>query len=162
MERATRKCYASRDPTSMAPFKKHYTALVVINIFAMATALYLTWAHFKPSLTEFCVFGEWWNCDIVNKSIYSEILNIPVAILGLVAYTAFLIFSIRGLFRDQRKLIPYFLFVVTGGTLFALYLTGIETFVLRTYCLFCVIQQILILIELNIVVNLYKHTKKHS
>lgn len=144
----------------MAPFRKHYTALAIINLAAMAVATYLTWAHFKPSLTDFCVFGEWWNCDIVNKSIYSEIFGIPVAILGLLAYTAFFIFSIRGLFRDQKKLVPYFLFLVSGGTFFALYLTGIETFMLKTYCLFCVIQQILILIELNIAVKLYQLSKK--
>lgn len=146
----------------MINLKKYYWALVLVNILALAAAIYLTMVHFKPDLSDFCNISEGWNCEIVNKSIYSTLFGIPVSLIGSIAYFAFLIFSIRGLKTDQSKLIPYFLFFVSVGTLFALYLTGIEAFVLKTFCMFCVAQQILILIDLGIAIKLYLLTKKHA
>lgn len=146
----------------MKKLEKYYWWLIIVNLLAIMATIYLVDLHYKPELSDICTFGQRWNCDIVNKSTYSTFFGIPVAIMGLVAYLSFLIFSIRGLFRDQTKLIPYFLFFVAGGTAFALYLTGIETFVLKTYCILCVAQQILILIELGIAAKLYKLTKRHE
>jgi uncharacterized membrane protein len=134
----------------------------VLNVLAAAVAAYLTYIHYKPALTDFCNFGEKWNCDIVNKSIYAEIFGIPVALLGLLAYLGFLAFSIRGLFKDQTKLVPLYFFALSGSLAFALYLTGIETFVLKTYCLFCVIQQVLILIQWGVALRLYLLTRRHA
>lgn len=142
--------------------KKHYLALTVLNLMALPVTAYLTYLHYKPDASEICNISEAFNCGIVNKSIYSEIFGIPVAILGFLFYLAFLIFSIRGLKKDQTKWIPHATLATLAGTLFALYLTAIETFVLYTYCLFCVIQQIIILVELGIITHLWKKTRKKS
>lgn len=144
----------------MAPFRKHYIALIILNALAIPVTLYLSYLHYEPDASDICVLSEKWNCSIVNKSIYAELFGIPVSILGFVAYVAFLAFAIRGLKHNQNKLVPYFLLAVAGGTAFALYLTGIEAFVLQTFCLFCVIQQILILIELGVATHLYSLIKK--
>ena len=146
----------------MKNLKNYYKALSVINFLALLVSAYLTYLHFAPEASDVCNLSEKWNCEIVNKSIYSEIFGIPVSILGLIAYLAFFIFSLRGLRRDQSKWLPYFLFFVAGGTAFALYLTGIEAFVLRTFCLFCVTQQVLILIELGLAIRLTLLTRKHA
>lgn len=136
------------------PSRRTYLVLSLINAVALLIALYLVEAHYKPELTDFCNFSTAWNCDLVNKSIYAEIFGIPVAIFGSAAYLFLLIFSLRGLFRDQKKLIPIAWGFTLLSTLFALYLTGIETFVLKTYCVFCVAQQILILVELGILTRM--------
>lgn len=145
----------------MAPFRKHYITLAILNALAIPITIYLTYLHFKPEASDFCVFSDQWNCDIVNKSSFSELFGIPVAIFGFLAYTAFLIFALRGLFRNQKKQLPYFLLAVMGSTGFALYLTGIETFYLRTYCIFCVAQQVIILLELATAAHLYRLNKSH-
>lgn len=144
----------------MPKFKKHYRALTVLNALAIPITGYLTYMHFKPEASDFCNVGEAFNCDIVNKSIYAEIFGIPVAILGLITYLLLLAFSIRGLKKDQSKLIPWVFAFVSGGLLFALYLTGIEAFVLKTWCLFCVAQQIIILIQWGVFVDLFRKTRK--
>lgn len=146
----------------MAPFRKYYLSLAFINAAALAVSAYLIVMHFKPDLSDVCHLGEKWNCDIVNKSTYAELFGIPVAILGFIAYASFLGFSLRGLKKNQNKLFPLFFLALSGALAFALYLTGIETFVLRTYCLFCVIQQVLILIEWGIALRLYLLTKRHA
>lgn len=142
--------------------KTIYKVLALLNALAIPITLYLTYLHFEPNASDICVLSEKWNCDIVNKSIYSSIFGIPVSVMGFFAYLSFLVFSIRGLKVDQSKWAGWFLFVVTGGTAFALYLTGIETFVLKTYCLFCVAQQIIILIEWVYAYQLYKLSKAHA
>lgn len=145
---------------SKNPFRRRYLALTVINALALLVALYLIRMHFKPDLTEVCNLGEKWNCDIVNKSIYSTLFGVPVAIYGALTYAALLAFSLRGIFRNQNAWIPYVLLGLTGALGFALYLTGIEAFVLHTFCLFCVTQQVLILIEYGIFLTLFKSLKK--
>jgi len=146
----------------MVPFRKHYLTLTLLNALAIPITLYLTYLHFKPEASDFCVFNDQWNCDVVNKSTFAELFGIPVAIFGLLAYLVFLIFSIRGLFRDQTNQIPYFLLAVGASTAFALYLTGVEAFYLKTYCIFCVAQQILILMELATASHLYKLSKRQN
>lgn len=142
--------------------KTHYKILSVLNFLGMLVSAYLVYIHFEPSLTDFCNFSDKWDCEIVNKSIYSEILGIPVALLGFGAYLSFFLFCLRGIWRKQKKLVPWYFLALSLGVAFTLYLTSIETFVLQTYCFFCVTQQIIILIEWAFALSLYKLNKKTS
>lgn len=139
---------------------KRQATLVILNLIAIPVTGYLTYMHFDEEASDFCNFGASFDCDIVNKSPWSELFGIPVAILGLITYMILLFFAIRGLCKDQSKLIPYLTLFVAGGVAFSLYLTYIEAFVLETFCIFCVIQQIIILIQLVIYASLWKLTKK--
>ena len=38
--------------------------------------------HYGTSKTKFCDIGNTFNCDIVNRSEYSSVLGIPVALIG--------------------------------------------------------------------------------
>ncbi len=127
--------------------RNFYKLNIVLNGILLLIAIFLSYAHFKPSLTEFCAINAQWDCDIVNKSIYAELFGIPVAILGTAVYAFFLGFSVRALYRNQERWLKAVFAALTGALLFALYLTGIEAFVLKTYCIFCVAQQILVLLE---------------
>jgi uncharacterized membrane protein len=42
--------------------------------------------HFATSKTAYCDIGTAFNCDIVNRSSYSSIMGIPVALIGLLGY----------------------------------------------------------------------------
>lgn len=139
---------------------EHYIQLVTLNVFVLPLTGYLTYMHFKPEASEFCTLGEVFNCDIVNKSIYAEIFGIPVSILGALTYLLLLAFAIRGKYRDQSKLIPWMTAIVAFGFFFSLRLTYIEAFVLHTWCMLCVISQIVIFLQLLIFLHLWKVTKK--
>lgn len=138
----------------------HYIILTILNAIAIPATAFLVYLHYQPEASTVCNLGAALNCDIVNKSIYAEIFGIPVAILGLITYLILLFFSIRGFFRNQKKLIPYLTLFTLGGVVFSLYLTYIEAFVLKTYCVFCVTQQIIILIQLGVFTHLWLKTKK--
>jgi uncharacterized membrane protein len=91
--------------------------------------------HYAKSKTEFCDFGESFNCDIVNRSAYSEVLGIPVALIGMLGYAALAGLAI--LYRERREA-PSLIFAgALAGLAFALYLTYIEGRVLGAWCIMC-------------------------
>ena len=91
--------------------------------------------HYATSKTEFCDIGNTFNCDVVNRSEYSEILGIPVALIGMVGYAAIL--GLATVYRERRET-PALIFAgASAGLAFALYLTYIEGRVLGVWCIMC-------------------------
>ena len=91
--------------------------------------------HYATSKTEFCDIGNTFNCDIVNRSEYSEILGMPVALIGMVGYAAIL--GLATVYRERRET-PALIFAgASAGLAFALYLTYIEGRVLGVWCIMC-------------------------
>ncbi|MGB6386631.1 MAG: vitamin K epoxide reductase family protein [Terriglobales bacterium] len=91
--------------------------------------------HFATSKTAYCDIGEMFNCDIVNRSVYSSVFGIPVALIGMLGYAA--LASLATVYRKQRET-PTMLFgAAATGLAFALYLTYIEGRVLGVWCILC-------------------------
>jgi vitamin-K-epoxide reductase (warfarin-sensitive) len=91
--------------------------------------------HYATSKTAYCDIGETFNCDIVNRSEYSSILGIPVALIGMLGYAALAGLAIA--YRARRET-PAILFgAAAAGLAFALYLTYIEGRVLGVWCILC-------------------------
>lgn len=124
--------------------------------------------HYETSETEYCDFGNIFNCDVVNRGIYSEIGGlpvveaaagqfgiresnaysrigkIPVAAVGVVGYLTVLVLS--RLWRHGRTFRAVMLVGSLGGLGLALYLTYIEAYLLGTWCILCVGSQVMIAI----------------
>jgi uncharacterized membrane protein len=112
--------------------------LLLIAILAVAGALVSSvslYHHYGRSETSYCDFGESFNCDLVNRSIYSAISGVPVALIGMVGYIALLV---PATFYRGRAETPSILAMASlAGLGFALYLTYIEGFVLAAWCVLC-------------------------
>ena len=68
--------------------------------------------HYATSKTAFCDIGENFNCDIVNRSEYSSIFGIPVALIGMLGYGA--LAGLATVYRERRGT-PAMLFGAAGG-----------------------------------------------
>ena len=91
--------------------------------------------HYATSKTAYCDIGEAFNCDIVNRSEYSSILGIPVALIGMLGYAA--LAGLATVYRERHDT-PVMLFGGAGTAFaFALYLTYIEGHVLGVWCILC-------------------------
>lgn len=91
--------------------------------------------HYGTSKSSFCDLSETVNCDIVNRSEYSTLLGVPVALIGVLGYVALLLLAT---FYRQHRGTPRLLFWgAIAGLGFALYLTYVEGFVLSTWCILC-------------------------
>jgi uncharacterized membrane protein len=98
--------------------------------------------HFAKSATTYCDFGQQLNCDMVNRSEYSTMLGIPVALIGVAGYAAILLLSTLWRFRAETP--TRLLAAALAGLAYALCLTYIEAYVLTTWCILCVISLALI------------------
>lgn len=91
--------------------------------------------HYSTSKSSFCDFSQTVNCDIVNRSEYSSLLGIPVALIGVLGYLVLL--ALATLYRSRPESGKLLFWGAAAGLLFALYLTYIEGFVLYTWCILC-------------------------
>src|SRR5580698_7756372 len=100
--------------------------------------------HYGTSQTNYCDFGASFNCDIVNRSVYSTVLGMPDALIGILGYG--LLLALATFYRTKAET-PFMLLVAsTAGLGFALYLTYIEKFVLATWCILCLSSLTLIVL----------------
>lgn len=136
--------------------------ITILSALGMIVTGYLVYQHYKPVDTSFCNFSDYVNCDIVNKSEYSEILGTPVSMLGFIAYAYLFVFAISVLKKaswTESLLIPTLIFAIVGLA-FSGYLTYIEFFVLYAVCVFCLAQQLIILIITTLLGISVWHSKK--
>jgi vitamin-K-epoxide reductase (warfarin-sensitive) len=112
--------------------------LILISVLAL-TGLVLSSLslvnHYKKSPTEYCDLGENFNCDIVNRSPWSEVAHVPVAAIGMAGYIFLFVMSWIAARRQQAAVLM--LIAALGGLAFALYLTYIEAYKLEAWCILC-------------------------
>ena len=91
--------------------------------------------HYATSKTAFCDAGEAFNCDIVNRSTYSTVLGVPVALIGMLGYGA--LAGLATVYRSRRDVPALLSGGSAAGLAFALYLTYVEGHVLGIWCILC-------------------------
>lgn len=91
--------------------------------------------HFAKSKTSFCDIGQSFNCDLVNRSQYSVVAGVPVALIGIVGYIGLL--ALATFYRRNRETPLILAIASAAGLAFALRLTYIEARVLYAWCILC-------------------------
>ena len=115
-------------------------ALALAGVVVSSISLY---HHYGTSATSYCDIGENFNCDIVNRSTFSTIAGVPVALIGITGYLVVL--TLATLFRDHARSAALLAIGSLAGVAFAIYLTYIEGFVLAVWCILCLSSLALIL-----------------
>ncbi len=112
-----------------------FLAIAVLAVAGIGVSSISLDHHFRKSKTSFCDFGQSFNCDLVNRSEYSTVAGVPVALIGILGYGALLAFAT---FYRSKAETPGILVVGSlGGLGFALYLTYVEKYVLFAWCILC-------------------------
>ena len=127
----------------VAARKRWWFVIIAILSFAgMIVSAVSLQRHYAKSATEFCDFSQKFNCDVVNRSEYSEVQGIPVAAIGVLGYATLFFLST---FWNYRATTPNRLLAASiAGLGFALYLTYVEAYELKTWCILCVASQVAI------------------
>ncbi len=127
---------------------KQEKIILGLTLVGIIFACYAITLHFAPSASRFCTYGPSLNCDVVNKSEWSTILGIPVAIFGLIAYLlVFIAVLKRKTIEKMLAFTPddfwtYLYIIVMFMFAFQLYLTFLEAFVIHAYCIVCLGSQL--------------------
>ena len=118
------------------------TAIAVLAMLGVAISSVALRNHYGTDKSAYCDLGEAFNCDIVNRSGYSQIEGIPVAGIGVLGYGA--LFFLSTFARSRPETPNRLLGAALAGFAFALYLTYIEAYELNTWCILCLGSQAII------------------
>ena len=130
----------------------------VLSLIGIGVAGYL--AYVELNQVE-AVCGPVGNCNTVQQSSYATLFGIlPIGVLGILGYIAIIISWLAGLLDlgQYNRLFKLALWLFTlFGTLFSIYLTFLEPFVIGATCMWClssaVIMTILFLIATKLLIE---------
>ncbi|MFA9401649.1 MAG: vitamin K epoxide reductase family protein [Anaerolineales bacterium] len=122
-----------------------WLASVLLALTGAVDSAYLAFLKFTGTVAACSDIGD---CEAVNNSKYAEIGGIPLALLGLLGYLAILAFLIlETQFPSWRDGLHLGIFGFTlAGTIYSVYLTYIEIFVLHAVCPYCVVSAVVMLL----------------
>jgi uncharacterized membrane protein len=106
--------------------------MIAIATVGLGVASYLTYVHYAGSPI-LCLKGG--GCETVQHSVYSKLVGVPVALIGLIGYITILA-SLLAPESESTRLATMAFTVVGFG--FSLYLTGRELFSIHAICPWCV------------------------
>ena len=112
-------------------------AAAAVAVAGIAVAGYLSWAHYSDSAVV-CIAGG--SCETVQESEYASIAGIPVAVLGLAAYSVILALIVWD--SPVARLSAATLAFV--GLIFSVYLLVLQLFVIDAVCTWCLANDVLI------------------
>jgi len=129
-------------------------ATPVLAVLGLGVAGYLAYVE-TQSVSAVC--GPVGDCNAVQSSAYARLFGVlPVGVLGVAGYVLILAAWTWKRFRSDR-LVGYASRLIFGmaffGTLFSLYLTYLEPFVIKAVCAWCLTSAILITLLLLINVS---------
>ena len=117
---------------------KYRMATALLSLIGVLVAAYLYLYKIGKIGTLACGTG---GCEAVQASQWAMFLGIEVSLIGLVGYLALLIVALAGLQAPlaRRRAVSVLLVAMSGlGVAFAIYLTALELFVIRSICRWCV------------------------
>lgn len=142
--------------------KKISGAIFILALAGVGISVFLYLQHIGAYSTEICEINATFDCRTVDQSPYSEIYGVPISLLGIIGYGLLLLGALLKFFDRQgdRGLDLFLAAAATGGLAFSLYLTGVEAFILRAWCVFCLSQQVIMLVIFILAVLLYTGGRK--
>ena len=119
-------------------------AIPVLCLIGLVVAGYLAYVELAE-VTAVC--GPVGDCNTVQQSAYARLFGVlPIGVLGLIGYVAIIIawgIERQGPALFKRLAALALVLMTLGGTLFSLYLTFLEPFVIGATCAWCVTSAIL-------------------
>ncbi|MBI4402999.1 MAG: thioredoxin domain-containing protein [Deltaproteobacteria bacterium] len=138
-----------------------YPIQLISCLAGAALSIYLLIQHTRLTTgiqdgASFCAMGRFADCDAVNVSSYAEVFGLPTSLFGAIFY--FFIFMLGSVappsdknFRLTQNLAAW---LVLPALVYDLYLFGIQLFVLKTFCLFCVLTYVASILVLTTIVQM--------
>lgn len=117
--------------------KNAYAFLLFFIAAGLLVSLYALKQHYAPLGGGACNVSQTFNCDLVNRGAYGEILGFPVAGLGVIGYVMMGIVAVHFSKTKDPVIGKMLLALLAGGLAFSAYLTYLEAFVIYAWCLIC-------------------------
>ena len=112
-------------------------AIGAVALAGLAVAAYLTAVHYRPDALVCTASG---GCETVQESDYATLAGVPVALLGLLAYTAVLVLLVV----DTPLARALIVVIALSGLGFSLYLIALQAFVIDAWCTWCLVNDLVV------------------
>jgi uncharacterized membrane protein len=112
-------------------------AVALVAVAGVAVAGYLTYVHYQPDAL-ICTSGG--GCETVQESSYAELAGIPVALLGLLGYVTVLVLVAWD--SELARTLAAAIALTAAG--FAVYLIVLQAFVIDAWCVWCLVNDLVI------------------
>jgi len=110
---------------------------LLLSVYGLGASIYLTITHFDAKALA-CVSNSTFNCEKVTQSPQSEIIGIPVAMLGLAFFVPMLVLCLPAMWRTSQRWVHLARLVLSiTGVGMIIYLISAELFVIKAICLWC-------------------------
>lgn len=117
---------------------------LVLALAGLGVSVYLTVAHYTASVVLACPERGTVNCEKVTTSAQSEVLGVPVAVLGLAFFAVMAVLATPIAWRSaSRGVRAVRMLGSAAGIAFVLYLIYTELFTLDAICLWCTAVHVL-------------------
>ena len=119
-------------------------AYLILAVSGIVVSAFLASFHLSGQAAEtFCTGAG--GCGTVNESTYSAVLGVPIAFIGLISYAAIAVMAILAMRGwEYREWVPLAVFGISlSGSLYSLYLTYLELFVIHAICPWCVASAVI-------------------
>ena len=120
-------------------------AIPVLSILGLGASIYLTYVEFTHTRA---LCGPVGDCNAVQSSPYAKLFGIvPIGLVGGIGYIAILVTWLWRRYRTDslaRVAGPAMFGMALFGTLFSIYLTYLELFVIHAVCIWCLSSAVII------------------
>ena len=134
-----------RKAAAEAAYTGRSWAIPILSLIGLAVSAYLLYISLSES-EAFC--GPLGDCNAVQTSEYAKLFGvIPVGLIGVLGFAAILVTWVVGKFGSSQRAASAartLLWLAVAGTLFSLYLTFLEPFVIGATCSWCLVSAALI------------------
>lgn len=131
----------------------NHAYLIILSLIGIVVSFYLYYSKTYNKKIH-CFLGH--ECDAVVKSKYGKTFGMENTIFGILYYALILAYGIA-IFLNQnifKENIIYYSVVIAsiGSVLFSIYLTGVQAFVLKKWCDYCIVSSIVSVLILLVIV----------
>lgn len=131
------------------PYPYYFTTVVILALAGIADSIYLFVSHYLVhtdiTYESFCAFTKAINCDTISQSRHSIFWGMPLAVWGIIGYSAFLILACFALdVKNEGKYIWNLLMATAFGfCLHSLALAYVSIFIIHAYCGMCILSYVI-------------------
>jgi uncharacterized membrane protein len=141
------------------PTQKFNWLIPVLTVLGFGIAAYLSFVEINQVEA---VCGPVGDCNTVQQSSYAKLFGVlPIGILGLLGYLAVIILWLAGNLESEiwQNRVNTLLWIITLiGTLFSVYLTFLEPFVIGATCIWCIMSAIIMTILFLLTTRKFKQS----
>lgn len=127
--------------------------IAFLSFLGFADSTYLTIVHYENVIPP-CSITQ--GCEKVLNSGFATIAGIPISIFGTIFFILIFVLSVLILQKNQRILRKMLFFFSTSGFIVGIVLFYIQWVVLQAFCQYCLLVEIIILLQFILSIGLIR------